>query len=335
MTIAMQRLAKEMNDSETQIKTEQLANRMKNNFDKILFNDDLGYFVASADSKTMEQRDVYTSMSIKWDNNFCYDLVEDKCVRMIDFFENNFTCNAGLLPVPVLGKGYDLDANQMHCYWPSNGEIYSRLINFANRKDLIEQFIGWISCWTDILMCPEGIDCYDNINEPKPDDWNALNGTWQAYSIRAWYEAIVHSVVGVDFAENGMNIYPYDGEEMTLKNLHFAGKVTLSKILLTAKFGEDGFSFPIYASIPNKGENIPFFVHINFSDKVPDMYLPIEEISDRGFAVLSFWHEDVSRDEDMQKPQGLYDVMFKNVEKKENHCGKIGLCFKCSGRLLG
>ena len=221
---AMQRLAKEMNDSETQIKAEQLANRMKNNFDKILFNDDVGYFVASADSKTLEQREVYTAMSIKWDNKFCYELVEDKCDRMIDFFENNFTCNAGLLPVSVFGKGYDLDANQMHCYWPSNGEIYSRLINFTNRKDLIEQFIGWISCWTDILMCPEGIDCYDNINEPKPDGWNAVNGTWQAYSIRAWYEAIVHSVVGVDFAENGMNIYPYDGEEMTLKNLHFAGK---------------------------------------------------------------------------------------------------------------
>ena len=73
-------------------------------------------------------------------------------------------------------------------------------------------------------MCPEGIDCYDNVNKPKPDGWNAVNGTWQTYSLRGWYEAAVHSVVGIDFAENGMNIYPYDGEEMSLKNLHYNGK---------------------------------------------------------------------------------------------------------------
>ena len=97
-------------------------------------------------------------------------------------------------------------------------------MNLENRKDLIERFISWIGCWTDVLMCPEGIDCYDNVNEPKPDGWNAINGAWQAYSMRAWYEATVHSVVGVDFAENGMNLYPYDGEELVLKNLHFRHK---------------------------------------------------------------------------------------------------------------
>ena len=75
-------------------------------------------------------------------------------------------------------------------------------------------------------------------------------------------------------------------------------------------------------------------MHINFSDAVPDMYLPIEEICDRGFAVLSFWHEDVSCDEDMQKPQGLYDVMYKGIEKNEYHCGKIGMWSWAASRVM-
>ena len=221
---AMTLLSKKMGDASTERQASELAKRIKENFGKILFDEEKGFFAASADSNTLERREVYMSPSIKWDNLYCYDLVKENQKQIVEFFENNFICECGIVFTPTWDKAYDADANQLHCYWPSNGECYTRLINFENRKDLIEKVIAWISCWTDILMCPEGIDCYDNINEPKPDGWNAVNGTWQAYSMRAWYEAAVHSIVGVDFDQDGMNIYPYDGEEMTLKNLHFAGK---------------------------------------------------------------------------------------------------------------
>ncbi|MBO5197666.1 MAG: hypothetical protein J6B85_03985 [Lachnospiraceae bacterium] len=221
---AMRTLAKEMQDSETQNKAAALADRMRQNFGTILYDESKGFFAGSADAKTLKRREVYLSPGIKWDNLFCRDLIEKNRKELLRFFEKNFVCEAGLLFVPVWGKGYDADANQLHCYWPAISECYARLMNLENRKDLIERFISWIGCWTDVLMCPEGIDCYDNVNEPKPDGWNAINGAWQAYSMRAWYEATVHSVVGVDFAENGMNLYPYDGEELVLKNLHFRHK---------------------------------------------------------------------------------------------------------------
>lgn len=221
---AMKRLAERMGDMETQEKASGMADRMKEHFCEILFEEEKGFFVGSADAVTLKRRDVYLSTAIKWDNLFCYDLVKQNRTELLDFFEKNFVCEPGLLFVPVWGKGYDADANQLHCYWPAVSECFARLSNMGNRKDLIEKLIGWIGCWTDVLMCPEGIDCYDDVNEPKPDGWNAVNGAWQAYSLRAWYEAAIHSVVGIDFAENGMNLYPYDGEEMVLRNLHFAHK---------------------------------------------------------------------------------------------------------------
>ncbi len=221
---AMEMLALSINDTETAQSAKAFASRTLSNFTNLFFDEEKGFFVASIDEKTLQKRDICTSMSIKWDNGFCKELIDGKTKECLKYFENNFVCEPGLLPIPVDNDSYDLDSNQLHCWWPANGEYYARLINFENRKDLVEKFIGWIDCWTDILMCPEGIDCYDNVNEPKPDSWNAVNGTWQAYSLRAWYEAVIHSVVGIDFDHNGMNIYPYDGEEMTIKNLHFAGK---------------------------------------------------------------------------------------------------------------
>ena len=113
-----------------------------------------------------------------------------------------------------------------------------------------------------------------------------------------------------------------------------AGKVLLSKVLLTAHFGEDTFTFPVYVSMPSKEGKYPFFVHINFRDCVPDRYLPVEEICDRGFAVLSFCYEDVTRDEDISRPQGIYDVMFKDTPKQTNHCGKIRLWAWAASRVM-
>ena len=220
----MEKLAEKMGDEATRQDAKDFADRMRENYVKLLYNEEKGFFVSSVDSKTFEQREVYMAPEIKWDNLYCRDLVEEHKKEILRFFEENFVCECGICFAPVWGRGYDADANQMHCYWPAHTECFARLCNLENRKDLLEKVISWITCWTEILTCPEGIDCYDNINIPHTDGWTSLNGAWQAYSMRAWYEAAVHSIVGIDFADNGMNIYPYEGEEMSLLNLHFAGR---------------------------------------------------------------------------------------------------------------
>lgn len=106
-----------------------------------------------------------------------------------------------------------------------------------------------------------------------------------------------------------------------------AGKATLSKVMLTAGFGEDEFSFPIYVSIPNGEGKYPFFVHINFFDRMPEDYMPFEEICERGFGAVFLYYEDVAADDDKKTgaPDHLKKILFKDVEKQKNHCGKLGM----------
>lgn len=117
-----------------------------------------------------------------------------------------------------------------------------------------------------------------------------------------------------------------------------AGKVTLRKVMLTIGFGKDSFSFPIYVSVPNKKGKYPFFVHINFRDYVPDRYMPLEEICDRGYAVISFCYQDVSVD-DMAADsagygEGLNEILYSGIEKKSNHCGKIAMWAWAASRAM-
>lgn len=145
------------------------------------------------------------------------------------------------------------------------------------------------------------------------------------------------------FLEEEYGKIPYEPDELYWEiededSSFCAGKVTLSKVKITVVCDGRKSTFPVYASVPNRGENIPFFVHINFKDSLPDIYLPIEEICDNGFAVLSFCYQDVSVDnvsDDCEKyTEGLNEVFFGNTKKEGNHCGKIALWAWAASRVL-
>lgn len=116
-----------------------------------------------------------------------------------------------------------------------------------------------------------------------------------------------------------------------------AGKATLNKVDLTVKlYGED-FTFPIYLSIPTKqsasGKGHPFFVHINFRDAIPDLYLPIEEIIDRGYAVISFCYKDVTSD-DGDFTNRLAGVITRHEPRGASTPGKIAMWAWAAQRAL-
>ncbi len=117
-----------------------------------------------------------------------------------------------------------------------------------------------------------------------------------------------------------------------------AGKVTLRKVMLTAGFGKDSFSFPIYASIPNRSGKHPFFVFINFDDHVPSLLMPAEEICDRSYAVISFCYSDVSADRSPADSEDdradLSEILFRGVRKERSHCGKIAMWAWAASRAL-
>ena len=104
-----------------------------------------------------------------------------------------------------------------------------------------------------------------------------------------------------------------------------AGNAEHKKVLISGVLSNGNkYSFPVYVSIPtwDKGRKYPFFVMANFRPDVPDRYLPIEEIIDNGFAVLSFDYNDVTRDNG-DFGDGLARAFFPDGRKNKNDAGKI------------
>ena len=112
-----------------------------------------------------------------------------------------------------------------------------------------------------------------------------------------------------------------------------AGKAKLHKVELTSYFGEKHFTFPCYASLPTDGKKHPFFVMINFRPDIPDLYLPVEEIIDSGYAVLSFCYNDVTKDNG-DFTDGLAGVLFENGERGDTDPGKIAMWAWAAHRVM-
>ena len=221
---SMERIAFDMEDEPTRQKAAAFADRLLAAFQKVLYNPELGFIDSSVEADSLEKRNLGSNNAVKWESNDCADLLaglEDAC---LDFYEKNLVCKAGLRPVPEWDPSYDTDGNQLHCWWPVMSEFYTRLANRADRDDLLRQYAGWIEYWTERLTCPEGISCYCNDEHVPFDNWNSLCGVWHGYSVRGFYNAIVHSFVGVDIDHKGLNIYPRTGPELSLEGLHFGEK---------------------------------------------------------------------------------------------------------------
>lgn len=224
-TRSMEQIALAADDTEMSEKCKLFADRMLQNFENIMYNEAIGFIDSSVEADSYEKRNVPSNNAVKWENNYCSELVEERTEQYLKFYEEYLVSPAGIRPIPEWNECYDIDANQLHCWWVVMSEFYTRLINKFDRVDLINQYVSWVEYWSERLMCPEGIPCYDNDYNVPFDNWNCLCGIWHGYSIRGFYNSIVHAYVGVDFDEKGLNLYPYSGEEVSIENLHFGEKI--------------------------------------------------------------------------------------------------------------
>ncbi len=97
------------------------------------------------------------------------------------------------------------------------------------------------------------------------------------------------------------------------------------------------FSFPFTVCLPNCAtpeHPVPFFVLSNFHKGEPNEYLPIEEIIDRGYAVLHVYYKDVTSD-DGDFTNGIAACLFENGERTTpDATGKLQMWAWANMRIL-
>lgn len=98
------------------------------------------------------------------------------------------------------------------------------------------------------------------------------------------------------------------------------GTAIFRKVLLTLNFKKERLSFPVNIAIPKQNKPCPAFLYISFQNLFPNKYLPVEEICDQGFAIISFCYEDITLDNN-DFSNGLSKFFYK--DENQRNFGKI------------
>jgi len=118
------------------------------------------------------------------------------------------------------------------------------------------------------------------------------------------------------------------------EKLAYAWKVTQQQIKIHFETPKGEFSFPVHTFLPNKSVCPPLIIHIAFRP-VPDRYIPVEEITDNGFALAVVCYEDIIKDSiDGNFDQGLGAMYREKGPRRPDEWGKIGMWAFATSRVL-
>lgn len=129
---------------------------------------------------------------------------------------------------------------------------------------------------------------------------------------------------------------PYEVTVSEPKNLEIRyceGTAALSQVEMTITTEYGSHSFLVKRLLHGDGKKHPFFVFINFRANAPDFYYPVEEIVERGYGVLSFNYNEVTKD-NPDFTDGIAKILIPNGQDKQNTCGKIALWAWACSRVL-
>lgn len=110
----------------------------------------------------------------------------------------------------------------------------------------------------------------------------------------------------------------------------YGGKVQYYAVRIKTETPESQFAFILNLFLPKSDKKTPLLLHIAFRRDLPDKYMPIEEITDRGFALASFCYTDIASDSDDGFTGGIAGLF----DRKIYNWGKISMWAWAASRAL-
>jgi len=115
----------------------------------------------------------------------------------------------------------------------------------------------------------------------------------------------------------------------------FAGKVNQQQIRIEFDTPNSAFSFPLHLFLPRDNPGAPLFLYIGFRPDIPDIYCPIEEITDHGFAIAMIHYKDIVNDNlSGDYSDGLGKLYIDQRERRPDEWGKIGMWAYAASRAM-
>lgn len=182
------------------------AERCRENFSRIFFDREAGYFIDSASSIDFARRAWHPSYAILWVTSYAADLVRAELPRIASFMAAHFPHSRGIFHFPPEERGAFLsDGNQCSAFYPVIEPFYRNVMSLAGRKREIENWPEVVAWYWRRNTIPEGLT-FDAMNagDLTPD----CPGGKQPFAGKSWYELFFTAYAGIDVGIGGLSVRP-------------------------------------------------------------------------------------------------------------------------------
>ena len=115
----------------------------------------------------------------------------------------------------------------------------------------------------------------------------------------------------------------------------YAGKVRQQRLMLHFETEHGICKFPFVLAVPNHFEKPPVFLHLAFRPDLPDRYVPVEEITDAGYALAVVCYKDMVNDNLFgDYSDGIAAHFGTTIDRTPEEWGKIGMWAYGASRIL-
>lgn len=182
-----------------------MAGKIENSFLPTFWNDEQGFVCDSFDPIHKNQLKSFPIFSLLFlESPFGFQLLKDRVGKAAEFIEQHLLGDNGLKMTPVWDRNH-LSEPAMSGWYPHWDFPAIKLLARAGKWSAIQKWLNLVEeCYTELGYCPEFL----STKYQRPELWQHHGAAWNLNCAAGWYNALIHSIIGIAFDSGGITCHP-------------------------------------------------------------------------------------------------------------------------------
>lgn len=200
------------------------AARIREAFERLLWDEDAGYFYNWADGETKKGVAIHQAFNVLYISPWAFDLKGGEIGRIASFMKNNFLANYGIRNLHWRSPAFMQDGVQQGEYFPVTERYYWNVMNRARDVASLQDFRRIHGSYWKILTYPEG-QTLEVENADILDYYEDTPGMKQIFTAKAWLASALELWLGLEIGTDGLRFRPMnDGLPFAVRGLAVRGR---------------------------------------------------------------------------------------------------------------
>lgn len=218
------------------------AENVRAEFEKLLWDENQGFFYDWADGDTRKGVPIYQAFNVLYISPWAFDLKGNEIPRIAAFMKKNFLANWGIRNLHWSSPAFMQDGGQQGEYFPVTERYYWNVMNRARDVASLEDFRRIHGGYWRLITYPEG-QTLEVENADILDFYEDNPGMKQLFTAKAWLASGLELWLGLEIGADGLRFHPMnDGKPFAVRDLLVRGRKLNVKMSGTGTHGTMTFN---------------------------------------------------------------------------------------------